>query len=221
MDRFFETNYVIVADFDGTITREDSNALLVEYFGNSKNAQIEDDFISGVISNREAFYQHFESMHITLEEYLEFIRLNINIDPGFDEFLKRVHMHGVPFLILSGGYHQAVECVLGEKRLQGVKVFANDLSGEPYITPQFESTIPDCIKSFGPCGNCKRDCLKGIRHESKRKILYIGDGLTDRCAVEEADILFAKSSLAAYCDAQGISYIHFDDFSNITNYLRW
>ena len=219
--RLNENKHVIVSDFDGTITKEDSNALLAEVCGNAENAQIETNFLSGLISNREAFERHFEVMRITLQEYKDFIKTNIEMEPEFDAFLEQVQRRGIPFFIVSAGFRQAVEYVLGKERQRGVEVYANDLQGEPYITPIFATKKTSCDKPAGPCGNCKRDCLATIKQKSGKKILYIGDGITDRCAIENADILLAKDTLAKYCDAQGVPYTPYKNFADVTDLLGW
>jgi len=212
-------DYVIVSDFDGTITKEDSNYTLVTVLGNDENAQIEVDFLNGKMSNKEAFERHFEVMSISLAEYENFIKDNINIDNGFDRFLEFVRERGITLVVVSAGFRQGIQYVLGEKRLNGVEVIANDLSGAPYISPTFASKDPDCNKDFGPCGNCKRECIATIRDKAKKKIIFIGDGITDRCAVENAEIIFAKHTLAKQCDEQGIPYIPYDTLDDITNHI--
>ena len=215
MKLFNRNEYVIVSDFDGTITREDSNALLAEVCGNEENAQIEIDFIGGIIDNRSAFVRHFDAMQLTLRDYNDFIRSYIKIDPEFDSFLKLVREKNITLYIVSAGFRQAIEAVLGDERLNGVEVFANTLSGEPYITPKFATEMPDCDKPYGPCGNCKRNCITTIRQKCGRKILYIGDGITDRCVVGKADLLFAKDSLAKFCDENMPAYMPFNNFADI------
>ena len=37
-------------------------------------------------------------------------------------------------------------------------------------------------------------------------IVYVGDGYSDRCPVQYADIVFAKGDLQTYCQEQNISY---------------
>ena len=217
---FNDQEYIIVSDFDGTITLEDSNDRLIKAFGNAEVNQIEADFMVGKVSNRRAFELIFDVMHITADQYKEFITADINIDPKFDEFLELVHKRAITLLIVSAGFRQAVEYVLGTQRLENVEVYANDLLGEPYIKPIFATKNPDCDKPIGPCGNCKRECLKMIRQKSGRKILYIGDGITDRCVIEEVDILLAKDYLAKYCDEHGLPYVPFSDFADVSKYLQ-
>jgi len=210
--------YAIVSDFDGTITIEDSNDLLFQVCGNTESAQIEADFISGQLANRPAMVRHFDVLRISLEEYHAFLDTHIHLDPGFDTFLQRIRAEELPFFIVSAGFRQGIVRVLGTERLEGVEVFANDLLGSPHLTPAFARET-DCTKPIGPCGNCKKVCLATIRQKTGRKLLYIGDGLTDRCAMEEADLLFAKDSLADYCKAKGLSYLPFQTFADVEDYL--
>jgi hypothetical protein len=115
---------------------------------------------------------------------------------------------------------EGIEEVLGAQRLCGVEVFANDLLGEPHISPHFAYSSPACSKSFGLCGNCKQICIDIIRQKVNRKIIFIGDGLTDRCVAEKADLLFAKHDLARYCKGNGLSYQPYHRFSDVTKYLK-
>ena len=213
-------NYAVVSDFDGTITKEDSNDLLVHTLGNDRNAQIEIDFCAGRMGNHEAMQLHFDAMRITAREYKDFISANINIDEDFDDFLEYIRSRDIPFFVVSAGFRQGIEEVLGPKRLEGVEIFANDLLGQPHIAPVFAHANPACGKSFGPCGNCKQMCIDIIRKKVNRKIIFIGDGLTDRCVMEKVNLLFAKHDLARYCDENALPYQPYQRFSDVTNYLK-
>ena len=210
--------YVVVSDFDGTITLEDTNNLLFLICGNAENEKIEADYYAGAVSNREGMARHFEVMPLTLDGYYAFLDAEIHIDPGFDAFLEELRRQEIPFFIVSAGFRQGILRILGEERVRGVEILANDLLGEPYLKPRF-TMDPACEKPIGPCGNCKRACLAAIREKTKRKIVYIGDGLTDRCAIEGADLLFAKDALADYCRAYDVAYVPFESFADVRDYL--
>jgi len=49
----------------------------------------------------------------------------------------------------------------------------------------------------------------------KLRAVYIGDGYSDRCAVSEADVVFAKDSLAVHCKANDIPYHSFESLADV------
>ena len=46
-------------------------------------------------------------------------------------------------------------------------------------------------------------------------VIFIGDGLSDRFAVREADLVFAKHDLLQYCLANGIAFEPFRAFADV------
>jgi 2-hydroxy-3-keto-5-methylthiopentenyl-1-phosphate phosphatase len=48
-----------------------------------------------------------------------------------------------------------------------------------------------------------------------RIVIYVGDGLSDKCAASEADVVFAKRDLAAYCDENGVPYTKFEHLDEV------
>jgi 2-hydroxy-3-keto-5-methylthiopentenyl-1-phosphate phosphatase len=53
-----------------------------------------------------------------------------------------------------------------------------------------------------------------------RKTIVIGDGMTDRCAITAADIIFAKEELQDICRQDGFPFFSFRDFSDIQFTLK-
>jgi len=215
--------YAITADFDGTITLEDSNDLLFVTHGNAKNLKIEADYCAGLVGGTETMHRHFQARRMGLREYFAFLDAHIQIDPGFDEFLQYLRVHDLPFFIVSGGYRQGIQQILGTERMKHVvQLFANELLEENgYLISSGSMEDAVCTEPIGPCGNCKKVCIDTIRRQSNRKILFIGDGMTDRCAAKEADVLFAKEGcpLVDYCRAHDLPYIPYTCFDDITDYF--
>ena len=212
-------DYVIASDFDGTITCDDTIDMLFFVHGNEENIQIEEAFIAGKASSCETMKRHFEAKKLSLSEYYEFLDIHIMIDPGFDEFLLEASKNKMPLYIISAGFTQGIKRVLGEKRLSGVTVYANELAGTERLFPVFANT-PNCKKAMGPCGNCKKEVLASIKKNTGKKIIFIGDGLTDRCAAHVADIVFAKESLANYCEENKIPYEPYENFFDVVEFLK-
>ena len=46
-------------------------------------------------------------------------------------------------------------------------------------------------------------------------IVYIGEGYSDRCPVQYADIVFARDALQTYCQEQNISYFLYSTFDDV------
>ncbi|MFV3015480.1 2,3-diketo-5-methylthio-1-phosphopentane phosphatase, partial [Pseudomonas sp. KHB2.9] len=49
--------------------------------------------------------------------------------------------------------------------------------------------------------------------------LVIGDGKSDMCVASTADFVFAKGSLARYCEANNIPHARFDTFAEVSALL--
>jgi 2-hydroxy-3-keto-5-methylthiopentenyl-1-phosphate phosphatase len=50
-------------------------------------------------------------------------------------------------------------------------------------------------------------------------LVYVGDGRSDFCIAEEADLLFARATLARHCVDHGLAFIPYDNFSDVQRYL--
>jgi 2-hydroxy-3-keto-5-methylthiopentenyl-1-phosphate phosphatase len=48
-----------------------------------------------------------------------------------------------------------------------------------------------------------------------RRVVFIGDGTSDRCGARAADRVFARRSLAAWCAAEGIAHERFETFDEV------
>jgi 2-hydroxy-3-keto-5-methylthiopentenyl-1-phosphate phosphatase len=51
-------------------------------------------------------------------------------------------------------------------------------------------------------------------------IVYVGDGISDRCPVRYADIVFAKRGLLTYCQEQNITFHEFSTFRDVQRRLE-
>ena len=51
-------------------------------------------------------------------------------------------------------------------------------------------------------------------------MIFIGDGLSDLCAVPHADIVYARGDLLNYCREKDINAVEYGNFFDIINSLR-
>jgi len=209
----------IASDFDGTISLQDSNDLLFQLLGTPKNHEIERQYRAGAIGTRRGIREHFEALAITQEVYIRFVLSHIYIDDTFPEFYQTTVARGILFSVVSAGFHNAISVLLARVGLYIPTVFANILvEQEGRLSVKFLHDVTDCDKPYGICGNCKRRHVNALQKQGKT-VVFIGDGLTDRCAAQCADVLFAKKELAAYCDSTGIPYINYSNFRDVGNVL--
>lgn len=210
---------VIISDFDGTISKQDTNDLIFKTFGNSNNRYIEELYSKGKIGTREGMIEHYKEIKLQENEYNNFILQNVDIDEGFRSFYDKVNDYKIPFVIVSGGFLNCIKLLFEREKIILPQVYANQLIFKnDKIEINFFRNIEKCNSGFGSCGNCKLKCLEECKNMNKT-VIFIGDGLTDRCIAENADLVFAKSALAQYCDEKGVSYIRYQNFNDIKQKL--
>ncbi len=61
-----------------------------------------------------------------------------------------------------------------------------------------------------------------LLNKTNAPAIFVGDGLSDRYAVESADLVFAKDGLAAYCAENSIEHTPYQTLGDVASYLdRW
>lgn len=209
-------DYIIFSDFDGTISIQDVNDELFKSFGGKPAKIIENKFKNNIISEREALKMHYNNLNISKNNFEFFIKNSIKLDPYFNEFYKYIKKNNVNFAIISGGFLEYIKILLKQEKIEyKEKIYANNIDFKyGNLRPLFLHDIKECEVIHGPCGNCKYKLLQDI---TDKKIIYIGDGLTDRCVTKISNYLFVKknSLLEYYCRKNNIEYISFNSFKEI------
>jgi 2-hydroxy-3-keto-5-methylthiopentenyl-1-phosphate phosphatase len=204
--------YVLV-DFDGTITKEDTCYAMVKAFAKDGWQDIEKDWEEGKITTEECALETFKLMDMD-EKKLKTLLDNIEIDSYFKDFIDFCNDRGYKIIIVSDGYDFNIKTILKKYDIN-IDYYSNKLDFcDGKIVASF-NTSPDCDK----CGSCKLEVLKKYKRESS-EIIFIGDGYSDICVSRYADKLFAKDVLKKYCEENNISYIPFENFRDIIDYLR-
>jgi len=206
----------IISDFDGTITEQDSLTWLLNVHGPTDWEKYEDQYEQGKITGAEALENEISLLDIDLIDAIALIRYQIKIRKGFPEFIKWCRSADIPFVIVSCNFKQFITPILEKYDLADVEVFSNELEevdGRLRISGG-KPKHPEC----DICHNCKALVVKQYKDQGYFTI-YIGDGLTDRCAAWEADSVFAHSRLAEHLDLQKLENLPMDGFVAMQNYL--
>jgi 2,3-diketo-5-methylthio-1-phosphopentane phosphatase len=203
-------NKLVLVDFDGTITQKDVGALLFNSFSGEKSKRIVSEWLKGKISSKECLQKECELIEITKTQLKSFA-LSQKIDEHFPDFVDLCKREKMGLVILSDGLDYYIRLILRKYGLEKIPFYSNTLrfAGKKLV-PEF----PYFERGCGNCGNCKKYHLKNLRRP-KQKVVYIGDGLSDKCAIGEADFIFAKNDLKSFCEKEKISYFKFKDFKDV------
>lgn len=205
----------VLLDFDGTISKIDTTDLLLERFAAPAWRDIEEEWKAGRMGSRECMVRQIDLVRATPAEMDAFIA-TVEIDPGFPRFVHRFRRLG-PMMVLSDGLDRTIRTVLDRTDID-VPYFANHLQwlgGD-----RWRLTFPH---AKGACatlaGNCKCSFAEGRGREIS---IMVGDGRSDFCVAERADLVLAKGSLREHCRTKGLPHCAFDTFDEAAALLaRW
>jgi len=205
----------VFCDFDGTVATEDVGERLFLKFTDGRSADIVTRYVNGEISSHECLQQECEAVGpIALDELISFVD-SFELDPFFGGFVRFCSAREIDLTIVSDGLDFYIDRLLRRDGVSHVRYFANHLelteSDEgTMLVPSFPFQDAECPD----CGNCKRNHLV-TRSGDDDLIVYVGDGHSDRCPVQYADIVFAKRSLITHCQRQNITYHAFAHFGDV------
>jgi 2,3-diketo-5-methylthio-1-phosphopentane phosphatase len=206
---------LVLVDFDGTITQDDVGALLFDTFSKKESAKIVALWLKGEINSKECLEGLCELVRITRSQLKKFV-LSRKIDGEFSAFVDLCKRERSRLVILSDGLDFYIKLILEKFGLEKLPFYSNVLRFEDSrLKPEF----PYFDRGCGSCGNCKMYHLKNLRG-TRQKVVYIGDGLSDRCAMREADLVFAKNDLRKFCVLEGIEHYPFRDFGDVIQMLQ-
>lgn len=208
-----EPKLKIFSDFDGTITLFDTWIEMGERFIKEKGkwAEVIKSFEEQKIGARECFLAECGLIEdFDLEEFNRIIDSQ-RLDPQFESFYEFCTQNNIPFVILSEGMDYYISRILNNYGLK-IPFYSNTLIINEENKPglKFPYADSDCIK----CGTSKRNLLMNQTADDEISV-FIGDGFSDACVVNYADIVFAKKSLASYCWKNNITYQDYQTFGDI------
>lgn len=209
----------IFSDFDGTITLYDTWIEMGEKFIRNKKAWYETirQFENQQIGARECFIK--ECSLIENFDIFEFNRIidSQRLDPQFINFYEFCIGKEIPLVILSEGMDYYISRILQNNNLE-IPFYSNKIvfnSDKSSFRLEFPYSDSDCTK----CGTSKRNILMNMTADDEISV-FIGDGFSDACVVNYADIVFAKKSLASYCWKNNITYFDYQTFGDVKKKLE-
>lgn len=206
--------YLIVVDFDGTITERDTQDGLLERYAPEAMAAAERGLEEGRLTLRECMEQEFAPVRGDHEAIVAETVAAARVRPGFAEFVRAAEAAGHRVVVVSGGFESVIRPVLERVGAAHLPVIAHEFR----ITP--EGTTID-FRADADCDVCGQECKRAVVAELRDglPVVYIGDGYSDRCAALAADRRFARRFLAQDLDQAGVEYTPFEDFNTIREAL--
>ena len=169
------------------------------------------------IGARECFLKECSLIEdFELSKFNEIID-GISLDSKFKEFYEFCKQLGFPLTILSEGMDYYISRILNNNGFD-IPYYSNKFvypDSQNKVGLEFPYSDSECKR----CGCCKRNLLLNMTGDDEISVL-IGDGFSDTCVAEYADIVFAKSSLASYCWKNNITYFDYKDFADVQKKLE-
>jgi 2-hydroxy-3-keto-5-methylthiopentenyl-1-phosphate phosphatase len=206
-----------LVDYDGTISQFDVGDALMARFVEDKSILAEKDraYFEGRVGSRELMLWDLSVLPQDAEA-LRDAAGSLPHDESFAGFVETCRRWGAAIEVVSDGFGFHVERNLARLGLADLPVATNEtrLDG-PERGMSFPFGHPRCFV----CGTCKRERVRA--HQSAgRAVVFVGDGTSDRYAAAHADVVFAKDELAQLCVAEGWSYLAWQSFADITDWVE-
>lgn len=204
----------IFCDFDGTISKQDVWISIGEHFIKRRDewAEALRQFENLEIGSKECFLRECSLIEDFDKDVFDSIIDSQEIDPYFKGFKDFCDNEDITVTLLSEGMDYYLKRILS-KNVLSLESYSNQFilsEDKKSFRLEFPYSDSECTK----CGCCKRNLLMNLCADDEIAV-YIGDGNSDACVVNYADIVFAKKSLASYCWKNNITYFDYDNFNDV------
>jgi len=207
---------IVFTDFDGTITQLDVTDEILAQLAHPSWQEVEQEWTRGLIGSRECLERQIALVDASAEELHALIDA-VPIDPSFTAFYRFTRQRSIPLYVLSEGFDYVIARILKRAGVNGpvqngIQMFSSALRLEGRrLIPSFPYSGQGCEHG---CATCKVALIRRLG-EGGYPIIFVGDGLSDRFAVDEANVVFAKRQLLAYCQEHGKACHPFDTFAEV------
>lgn len=209
---------LLAVDFDGTITMRDTLHVIVDEHG-CKGVwdDLEPDLRAGRITIEQAMSRQFARVKAPPEDIHALVRERAGVRDGINELVEFAADEGHRLVIMSAGFRTVIDVVLHDLGLGHLEVVSNEA-----IFSEHGCTLVFSDERGEVCALCERRCKRhalSVRHRGE-PIVFVGDGISDRCVSGMADLVFARAYLAEWLDERGDPYEPFEDFHQVIARVR-
>ena len=207
---------IVYSDFDGTITTCDTLQHLLRQFAEPEWRELEEAWLTGRLDTRTCLSRQLQMINASDEAIREVLD-GITLDSGFWNCYRWLQRSGIPLEIVSDGILAFIEYVMHRHGFSEIPIRANEALRNhdkwTFSSPWWDDAYPHCATS-------KATIIQRAQAAGHR-VVFIGDGHSDRYAATRADVLFAKGYLAQFCQDNKLSYRPYETFHDIERELRY
>lgn len=202
----------VLCDFDGTITLKDALYSFFEKYCTQEWKIVESLWTEGKIGSKECLEREFALVPNLNQQLIDNYLKTVEIDRTFKDFYYFCEENSIDLYIVSDGIDYFIKKILEFHRIKKIKIISNH--GE-FVNKEFRLSYPNNAKNCtNNLGTCKCNVLNDIK-KFYNKVIFVGDGVSDFCVANKADILYAKTSLLDYCMKNNIKCSKYNNFEDI------
>jgi len=227
-----KSKFVVLSDWDGTITDRDSNDCVIDGlgFGYEKRRALNLEVLAGRMSFRDSFAEMLDSVNVSFDELKAYVQKHVGMDPGFKDFYEWCLSKDIPVIIVSSGMEPNILALLATlltpAEAEQIEIIANDVE---YTDPEKTGKTWRIVFRHPESGYGHDKSLAILPYrdlEHSPTLFFCGDGVSDMSAAKHADLLFTKimangdSDLMVYCKKEHIPHVPFKDFNDVRKYVE-
>jgi 2-hydroxy-3-keto-5-methylthiopentenyl-1-phosphate phosphatase len=215
---------ILFLDFDGTVSERDAIDAILEEFADERWLGVEEEWKSGRIGSRECLARQMALVRCAPRE-LDALLASIELDAGLCALLEASARLDVSVNIVSDGFDYCIRRILASANdprvkhlLRSVRVCSSHLAHDGGTRWRTEFPYYRTTCAHG-CATCKPEVMSRMNGRGAASV-FVGDGLSDRYAVEAADIVFAKNGLARHCQERAIAHTVYSNLVEVAARLE-
>jgi 2,3-diketo-5-methylthio-1-phosphopentane phosphatase len=215
--RAYNKKSIVFFDFDNTITVSDVLDGIIERFSEDDAWRgLEEEWRRGRIGSRQCLKGQVEGIRVSRKELDRYLR-GVKLDPYFKKLARLLGSRNIRAVIVSDNFDYMLNGILKAHGMEKeFDVYCNSVKfAGDRIVPAFPLSNEEC----GGCGHCKSTTIRRVASHGEATF-YIGDGLSDRCASKEADVVFAKAELRKYLEKSGVKHIPFEGLKDVYDHFK-
>ncbi len=183
---------------------------ILDAFASPEWRAIDDRWVRREIPTSARARAQFELITADQSDVDALIRAH-RIDPAFSGLATELRTQGAEVRVVSDGFDYYVRPMLAAGGVGDVPFVANRMTFRDGV---IELEFPHEAAGCGHCGVCKGAEARSA-HAAGRRVAFVGDGVSDRHAADEAEVVFASHLLAEYCESHGIPYHAFVSLADV------